>query len=148
MSILNENGIENLKCGYCWTLHIIILNYISSIKTRPKILGFMLEMLKSQLIGFGDQEKEKMTSSSVVQSSNHATYKLTDERVAFWWCGSCGLHIWIAQWLNFFLENSYFFWFCTPSGGKLGPNLDQKRKLWVRPAVVKIKAFQKPSHGS
>ena len=82
----------------------------------------------NQLIGFGDQEKEKMMSPSVVQSSNRAIYKQTEERVAIWWCWSCGLHIWIAQWLNFFLENIYFFWFCTPSGGKLGQKLDQKCK--------------------
>ena len=72
----------------------------------------------NQSIGFGDQEKEKMTSLSVVQSSsNCATYKHTEERVAFGWCGSCGLHIWIALWLNFFLENIYFLRFCTPSEG-------------------------------
>ena len=41
----------------------------------------------NQSIGFGDQEKEKMTSPSVVQSSSRATYKHTEERVAFWWCG-------------------------------------------------------------
>ena len=63
-----------------------------------------------QSIGFGDQEKEKMTSSSEVQSSNRAAYKHTEERVAFWWCGSSGLHIWIARWLNFFFENIYFFY--------------------------------------
>ena len=82
----------------------------------------------NQLIGFGDQEKEKMMSPSVMQSSNRAIYKQTEERVAIWWCWSCSLHIWIAQWLNFFLENIYFFWFCTPSGGKLGQKLDQKCK--------------------
>ena len=37
----------------------------------------------NQSIGFGDQEKKKMTSPSVVQSSNRATYKHTVERVAF-----------------------------------------------------------------
>ena len=50
----------------------------------------------NQSSGFGDQEKEKMTSPSVVQSNNRATYKHTEERVAFWWCGSFSLHIWIA----------------------------------------------------
>ena len=83
-----------------------------------------------------------MTSPSVVQSSNHAAHKHTGERVAFWWCWSCDSHIRIAQWLNSFFENIYFFRFCTPSGGKLALKLDQKRKLWVRPAVVKIKVFQ------
>ena len=56
----------------------------------------------NQSLGFGDQEKEEITSPSVVQSSNHTTYKDTEEKVAFWWCESCGLHIWIAQWLIFF----------------------------------------------
>ena len=50
----------------------------------------------NQSSGFGDQEKEKMTSPSVVQSNNRATYKHTEERVAFWWCGSYSLHIRIA----------------------------------------------------
>ena len=88
-----------------------------------------------------------MTSPLVVQSSNR-TYKHTEETVAFWWCRSCGLHIWIAPWLNFFLENIYFFQFCTTSGGELGPKLDQKRKLGVRPAVIKVKVFQKSLQGS
>ena len=35
----------------------------------------------NQSIGFGDQEKEKMTSPSVVQSSNRATYKHTEDKV-------------------------------------------------------------------
>ena len=52
------------------------------------------------------------------------------------------LHIWIAWWINFFFENTYFFWFCPPSWGKLGPKLDQKCKLWVRPVVVKIWIFK------
>ena len=43
----------------------------------------------NQSIGFDDQDKEKITSPSVVQSSNRGTYKHTEERVAFWWCGSC-----------------------------------------------------------
>ena len=85
----------------------------------------------NQSIGFGDQEKEKMTSPSMAQSSNRATYKHTEERVGFWWCGSRGLHIWIARWLNFFLENVNFFQFCIPSGGKLDPKIVQNCKLWV-----------------
>ena len=41
------------------------------------------------------------------------------------------------------LKSIYFIRFRTSSGGKLGPKLDQNCKLWVRPAVVKIRAFQK-----
>ena len=47
----------------------------------------------NQSIGFGNEDKEKMRSPSMVQSSNRATYKHTEERVAFWWCGPCGFHV-------------------------------------------------------
>ena len=42
-----------------------------------------------------------------------------------------------------FLWDIYFFQFCTHSWGKLGPKLDQKRKLLVCPAVVKLRIFTK-----
>ena len=47
----------------------------------------------NQSIGFGNEDKEKMRSPSMVQSYNRATYKHTEERVAFWWCGPCGFHV-------------------------------------------------------
>ena len=49
---------------------------------------------------------------------------------------------------KFSRANVYFFWFCTPSWGKLGQKLDQKRKLWVHPAVVEIQIFWKVLHDS
>ena len=50
-------------------------------------------------------------------------------------------HIWIAQWLKFFLTNAYFFWFWSSSGGNQKSKLDQKCKLWVRPFFIKTQIF-------
>ena len=49
LPILNENGIENLKCGSCWALYIVILNCTSSIKTGLKILSFIVEMFNESI---------------------------------------------------------------------------------------------------
>ena len=52
------------------------------------------------------------------------------------------LDIWIARWINIFLESTYIlFQFWTSSWDKLGQKLDQKNNLWERPAVVKIWLF-------
>ena len=59
------------------------------IKTGLKILSFMVEMLNESINWVWWSRERKMTSPSVVQLSNRATYKHAEERVTFWWCESC-----------------------------------------------------------
>ena len=56
------------------------------------------------------------------------------------------MHIRIARCLNFRPGNIYFFRFPTPSGGKLGPKLDQTLIFPKRPVDAKIRVVQKALH--
>ena len=51
-------------------------------------------------------------------------------------------NFWIAQWVNFFLENYFVLNLAIFFRGKKGSKLDQKRKLWESPVYVKFGFFE------
>ena len=101
-----------------------------------RIHGSNIGQIRFSLWSFSFWPRSDFHQKRLKSEKSNPIFYLKGRRDMSWF-----FNFWIAQWLHFFLQNSFFFfYFGHLLQGEKGSKLEQKCKLWVSPVSEKISA--------